>query len=108
LEGQGLRDRSAEIEALGGVILGASFDPIEDNKSFADQQSFPYRLLSDVNREVGTRYEVLRDPDDKASNFAKRISYLIDPNGVIRKSYEVSDPQGHAEIVIEDLTKLLQ
>lgn len=88
--------------------MGASFDPIEDNKSFADQQSFPYKLLSDVNREVGTRYEVLRDADDKASHLAKRISYLIDPTGVIRKSYEVGDPQGHAERVIEDLTKLFK
>ena len=107
MEGQGLRDRSAEIEALGGVVLGASFDSVEDNKSFADQQSFPYRLLSDVKMEVGTRYDVLRDPDDKFPNLAKRISYLIDPQGVIRIAYEVTDPQGHAEKVIEDLAKLL-
>lgn len=60
-----------------------------------------------MNREVGTRYQVLRDPDDKFPNLAKRISYLIDPNGVIRIAYEVTDPQGHAEKVIEDLTKLL-
>jgi len=60
-----------------------------------------------VSREVGTRYQVLRDPDDKFPNLAKRISYLIDPQGIIRIVYEVSDPQGHAEKVIEDLTKLL-
>ena len=107
LEGQGLRDRSGEFEALGGVILGASFDTVEDNKAFANQQSFPYALLSDANKEVGTRYEVLRDPDDKAAGLPKRASYLIDPQGMIRIAYEVSDPAGHAAKVIEDLTALI-
>lgn len=107
LEGQGLRDRSSEIEELGGVILGASFDTVEDNKVFAEQQSFPYRLLSDHDKKVGTRYEVLRQPDDKFAELANRISYLIDPQGVIRIAYEVSDPAGHAEKVIEDLRKLV-
>ncbi|NNN18912.1 MAG: redoxin domain-containing protein [Acidimicrobiaceae bacterium] len=107
MEGQGLRDRSAEFDTLGGVILGISFDSAEDNKAFADQHSFPYRLLSDVKKEVGTSYQVLRDPDDKFPDFSRRISYLIDPDGIIRIAYEVTDPQGHAAQVIEDLTNLL-
>ncbi|TAN20554.1 MAG: redoxin domain-containing protein [Actinomycetota bacterium] len=107
MEGQGLRDRSSEFAALGGVIIGASFDTVEDNKAFADQQSFPYTLLSDASKEVGTRYEVLRDRGDPAAGLSKRVSYLIDPQGTIRIAYEVSDPAGHAAKVIEDLTALI-
>ncbi len=90
------------------MILGASFDTVEENKAFSDLQSFPYRLLSDAGKAVGTQYEVRRDPDDKFPDLAKRISYLIDPAGVIRISYEVTDPPGHAEKVIEDLARLLR
>lgn len=32
-----------------------------------------------------------------------RISYLIDPDGVITNHYEVSDPAGHAGVVLADL-----
>ncbi len=60
-------------------------------------------MLSDPDKAIGTQYEVLRDPDDKFANFPQRISYLIDPEGVIVKSYEVSDPGGHAAAVLVDL-----
>ena len=47
-------------------MLGASFDTPEENKAFADAQSFEFRLLSDVDRAVGAAYEATRPPDDQA------------------------------------------
>jgi peroxiredoxin len=90
------------------VILGASFDSTAENKAFAEAQNFGYRLLSDVDRKVGDRYQVTRSPDDERANFALRIAYLIDPVGVIRKAYEVTDVDGFAAAVIEDLHALQQ
>lgn len=52
---------------------------------------------------MGATYEVLRDPSDKFADYPQRISYLIDPEGVIVKSYEVSDPGGHGAAVLADL-----
>ena len=88
------------------MVLGASFDTPEENKAFAEAQSFDYRLLSDVDRAVGTQYETVRDPDDKLAALAQRIAYLIDPDGVIRRSYLVTDVNGFADLVINDLTSL--
>jgi hypothetical protein len=34
------------------------------------------------------------------------VSYLIDPDGVIRRSYAVSDTAGHAGVVLGDLQQL--
>lgn len=48
-------------------------------------------------------YDVLRDPSDKFANYPQRISYLIDPDGLIVKSYEVSNPGGHSAAVLADL-----
>lgn len=33
----------------------------------------------------------------------KRVTFLIDPAGVIRKVYEVQDVAGHAEVVLGDI-----
>ena len=88
------------------VVLGASFDTVEDNKTFADAQSFGFPLLCDVDRSVGAQYEVVRGAGDPYPDFPMRISYLIDPNGVIQRAYEVKDVDGHADEVLADLTTL--
>jgi peroxiredoxin Q/BCP len=90
------------------VVLGASFDTPEENRAFADEQSFGYRLLSDVDRTVGTAYEVVRPADAPYPDFPLRIAYLIDPVGVIQRSYEVTDTAGFAEQVLTDLDALRQ
>jgi thioredoxin-dependent peroxiredoxin len=87
-------------------VFGASFDTPEDNKAFRDAQSFGYPLLSDVHKTAGAAYEVVRDPSDKFANFPQRYSYLIDPDGIIRKTYDVTDVKGHATEVLADIESL--
>jgi thioredoxin-dependent peroxiredoxin len=86
--------------------LGASFDTPQDNKAFADAQRFGYRLLSDVNRTVGSSYGVTRGPEEQNPGYPRRIAYLIDATGTIRKAYEVSDVAGFAGEVLADLQSL--
>jgi peroxiredoxin Q/BCP len=87
------------------VILGASFDDTEANKAFKEKFDFPFRLLSDWDEQVGVAYEV-RDPGTDKVKFAKRLAYLIDPERVIRKSYEVGDVNAFAGEVLVDLYEL--
>jgi peroxiredoxin Q/BCP len=94
---------SADFATANCVVLGASFDTPEENKAFADAQSFDFRLLSDVDRSVGGQYEAAKAPDEPYPDFPKRIAYLIDPDGVIRQSYEVKDVAGFAAQVLGDL-----
>ena len=86
-------------------ILGISFDASEANKAFREKYDFPFRLLSDYDEQVGVKYET-RDPGTDKVSFAKRLSYLIDPDGIIRKSYEVSDIPAHPAEVLADLHEL--
>ncbi len=86
--------------------MGVSFDTPEDNRGFAEQNGFPFRLLSDVTREVGRRYETVRGPDEQSPDFAKRRTYLIDPEGVIREAYRVTDIPAHPARVLEDFRQL--
>ena len=58
------------FDNAGCTVLGISFDTPEDNAAFASEQDFPFRLLSDPDKAVGTVYEVLRDPDDKFAHLA--------------------------------------
>jgi len=106
VQGQGLRDSAHQLETLNCVVLGASFDTVGENHAFATAQQFPFRLLSDVDRTVGERYQVVRPSGHQYADYPERISYLIDPDGVIRRSYAVHDVASHAAEVIADLTEL--
>jgi thioredoxin-dependent peroxiredoxin len=86
--------------------LGISFDTPDDNDRFAEKYLFPFRLLSDVDRKVGELYEAKRHPDEKYPGSPKRRTYLIDPEGVIRKAYRVTNVDAHPDEVLEDLRAL--
>ena len=88
------------------MIVGASFDTPEANKQFADAEGFPYRLLSDHDRSVGRAYGVAKGPDEQYADFPRRRSFLIDPDGVVRKIYDVTDTAAHPQQVLDDLIAL--
>ena len=87
-------------------MVGVSFDTPEDNRGFAEQESFPFPLLSDVERVAGQAYETLRHPDEPSPEYAKRRTYLIDPDGIVRKAYRVTDIPAHSDQVLADLAAL--
>lgn len=87
------------------TILGASFDTPQENLAFAEAQGFPFRLLSDTERITGMAYGVARHPDDKFAAFPRRYSYLIDPDGLIHRAYDVTDVAHHAADVLADVEK---
>lgn len=101
-----MRDQAPNYAAAGCTVVGISFDSPEDNSAFRSKFDFPFDLLSDQDRAVGTAYQVLRSGGDPFADYPKRISYLIDPEGTIAKSYEVSDPAGHGAEVLADLAAL--
>ncbi len=101
-----MRDNAEKFSAVNCAILGASFDSPEENRVFAESQGFRYPLLSDAGRSVGAAYGVLRSTTDQYSAFPKRLSFLIDPEGTLRRSYVVTDVAVHAADVLADLSDL--
>jgi peroxiredoxin len=51
-------------------------------------------------------YQTVRPPDDADAVFAKRRTFVIDPDGVIRKVYAVKDIEAHPGQVLDDLREL--
>lgn len=86
---------------MGATILGASFDTPEENLAFAEAQGFPYRLLSDADRSVATAYGAARPPDHDFASVPKRVTFLIDPQGVVQRVWEVKDVAANAGEVLD-------
>ncbi len=88
------------------TVLGASFDLPEDNRAFAEKFNYPGRILSDLDHTVGEAYQTARPSDDPSATYAKRRTFVIDPDGIIRKVYAVKDIPAHPGAVLEDLAGL--
>lgn len=84
------------------MIVGVSFDTVEANAAFASKFGYPYRLLCDTERSLGLAYGAC---DDGRAEYARRISYWIGPDGIIRRAYAKVDPAAHPQQVLADLSQ---
>jgi peroxiredoxin Q/BCP len=99
-EACGFRDSMPFYEDLKIKVLGISKDSPDSHKSFRDKYNLPFDLLSDTYGSVSEDYY------SGISGNPTRISYLINPEGVIVKAYDKVDPIDHAKIVLADLKSL--
>lgn len=106
VEGRELSSRVEDFDKASCSVIGMSFDTVSENKAWAERQGFEFQLLSDVDHVVGRTYEVERTPDDQYAAFPLRVSYLVDPNGVIQKTFAVSGVADHAGAVLDLLATL--
>jgi peroxiredoxin Q/BCP len=68
---------------------------------------FGFPLLSDPNREVADLLDARRPPLHPMAALPRRITYLIDPEGIVARSYDVGRHiKGHGQEVLEDLRSL--
>jgi thioredoxin-dependent peroxiredoxin len=80
-------------------VLGASFDPVDANKKFAEKFGFPYPLLS-VSKELGVQFGAA-DSTDQGT--AKRVAYLIGADGKVKHVWPKATPSTFAEDVLREL-----
>lgn len=65
---------------------------------------FDFTLLSDPDKEIGALLDVKRSKAHPLFAFPRRVTYLIDPEGTVVRSYDVGrNINGHADEVLADL-----
>ena len=79
----------------------ASVDTPEDNKAFAEQHQAGFPILSDADRTVSAAYGVLSE-----RGYAKRWTYIIDPDGVIAKVDQEVDARTAGADLVQHLEEL--
>ena len=105
IEGQEFRDEFQNFQEKNTVILGMSADSVKSQKNFCEKQNFPFSLVSDPEKTTIRKYEAigLKKMYGREYEGIFRISYLIDENGLVLKTYGKVKPKEHAKEVLEDL-----
>jgi thioredoxin-dependent peroxiredoxin len=98
------RDDIFKIHELGAEVLGVSLDSAESHAKFAEKHGLPFSLLSDAEAEVAEEYGCLTSLGPL--KYAKRHTFIIDPEGKLAKIYRDVKPKKHTGEVIADLRDL--
>ena len=97
-----------DFKRQGTVVLGVSKDSVKSHQKFALKYNLPFTLLSDPSMEMMAKYkaQVIKKMYGKEVRGTNRISYLIDPEGIIAKTYPEVDPANHALQLLKDIKAL--
>ena len=98
------RDDVFMLKRMGVALLGISTDDVKSHQEFAEKYLLPFSLLSDPNGEVARQYGSLRNLGPL--KFAKRHTFVIDPDNRVAKVYRDVQPKTHSDQVIADLKAL--
>ncbi len=82
------------------VILGVSVDNVESHQQFCAKDSLTFKLLADDAKEVTTKYGSLQDYGARMGMAAARNTFLIDPQGNIKKVILKVNPTPHSADVL--------
>ena len=100
------RDDWLQLQALGAEVVGISVDTSASHAAFAQKYKLPFPLLADEKGEVAARYGTLSDW--VVFKYARRYTFVIDPQGRMAKAYRSVDTAKHSAEIVADLKQLQQ
>lgn len=103
-EAQAFRDQVQPLQALNAQVVGVSLDDAASHQRFTEKNQLNFPLLVDADGTVARRYGALLNLG--VMKLAKRVSFIIDPDGRIAKSYADVDVGRHAAQILNDLKEL--
>lgn len=87
------------------VVLGVSADSIESHKKFEKKHNLTVTLLADGEKKTCNAYGVYRQKTMYGKKFMGivRTTFLISPDGKIKKIFHSVSPKGHAMEVLAEI-----
>lgn len=100
------RDGLAELQSAGAAVVGVSVATQASHARFAAKHHLGFPLLADAEGRVARLYGSL--VDWKILRFARRNTFLIDPQGKVQRIFTRVDPARHAEEILAELDRFAQ
>ena len=101
------RDAFADFKKRGIKILGVSVDSEASHKKFAAKYKLPFTLVSDPDHSIADSYGVYGEKKFMGRTYmgVKRMTFLIDEKGRIKKVFEKVKPEEHGQDVLDAFEK---
>jgi len=97
------RDAFAQFKRRNIRILGVSVDSEASHSKFTAKYKLPFTLIADRDHAIADAYGVYGEKKFMGRTYmgVKRVTYLIDEKGKIKKVFEKVKPEEHAQEVLD-------
>ena len=94
-----------DFRMLGATVLGVSRGSSKSHQNFCAKQGFAFDLASDTDEALCSAFGVIREKtiDGRKVVGIERSTFLIDPAGVIARTWRPVKVAGHAQSVLDAL-----
>jgi len=100
MEACAFRDEQDKFQALDAVVLGVSTQDAASHREFRAKHGLNFPLLADPDKRIVRAYNTLG-----FMGVAKRVTYVIGPDGVIVDSFKSLNPKPHVERALRVLSE---
>jgi peroxiredoxin Q/BCP len=102
LEAQDFRDLAKKFAKHNAAVLGVSRDSMQSHQKFRDKQALQFALVSDPDETWCRAFDVIHEKVLYGRKFlgVVRSTFLIGPDGKLRKEWRNVKVPGHAEAVL--------
>ena len=90
-----------EIESTDTVLFAISIDSVDSQAKFVQEYEIPYVHLSDTKKNSCKQYTGLN-----IAGLAKRSTFVIDKQGLIRKVFRDIDVKSHGHEIVDFLKQI--
>ena len=105
IQGKSFTASKQEFQDANIEVVGVSEDDVDSHKNFCNKFSFTIDLLADTKQQLLNATGV-GQREFNGVKYWNRSSFVIDPQGVVRKVYEQVKPDGHEKVLLEDIKQL--
>ena len=102
IQGKSFTATKQDFDDANIAVVGVSEDDVASHKDFCNKFSFTIDLLADTNHELLNAAGVGQS-EYKGTMYWNRTSFVIDPKGNLRKTYEKVNPEGHERVLLNDI-----
>ena len=104
-EGNDFNALLPKFRKLGATVLGVSRDSVKSHQNFCAKQGFKFDLVSDKSEAVCNAFGVIKEKTMYGRKVMgiERSTFLIDPSGVIARTWRPVKVAGHAQAVLDEL-----
>jgi peroxiredoxin Q/BCP len=100
MEACAFRDEQDKFQALGAVVLGVSVQDAGSHREFRRKHNLNFPLIADPDKKIVRAYNTLG-----FMGMAKRVTYVVGPDGVIVDSFKSLNPKPHVERALRVLVE---
>src|SRR2546422_9634508 len=91
----------AAFRAIGAVVLGVSVQGEASHRAFREKYHLTFDLVADPDKRITQAYNALG-----FLGVAKRVTYVIGPDGIILAAYRTVDPKSNSQEALRILREV--